>query len=102
MLRVHANRVEAGAARGGRLYLTNRRLVFEPHDLEVRLTDAAFFQLSVDDLVVADVAPRTWNRLDGGLRRRLRIRTRSGDAELFVVWRPAKVAAEINARSSRR
>jgi hypothetical protein len=102
ILRRRANRVEAGTARGGHVHLTNRRIVFEPHSVETSLTGAAFVELPLGDVVGADVAPRTWSRIDGGLRRRPRIQTRSGQPELFVVARPAEVVTELSDLTSGR
>jgi hypothetical protein len=44
----------------------------------------------------AEVAARGSGPGIGSLRRRLRLRTSSGDMEYFVVWRPKKLAVFIN------
>lgn len=91
-----ANRTQGGRARGGRLGLTNRRLVFEPHPVERGLTRASSLTLRLPEIGAADVAPRSWQLFSGGLRRRLRIQLAGGSQELFVVSRASDLATQIN------
>jgi hypothetical protein len=55
---------------------------------------AAPLSIPLAQVAGTDVAPRGPNWRDGSWRRRLRVTTSSGDAELFVVWR-ARKAAEL-------
>jgi hypothetical protein len=71
-----ANQTQGGIARGGRLCLTNRRLVFEPHRVERGLSRASDRTVRLSEIGAADVAPRSWGVFSGGLRRRLRIQGR--------------------------
>ena len=72
-------------ATGGRLYLTDRRLVFEPNAVDRALAGRA---LAVPLTDVADVG-RTPVDLrhffGGGIRRRLAVRLTGGSQLLFVV-----------------
>jgi hypothetical protein len=91
-----ANRTQGGIAHGGRLCLTNRRLVFEPHRVERGLTRASDRTVRLSEIAAADVAPRTWGVFSGRLRQRLRIEVVHGSQELFVVSRASDLATQIN------
>lgn len=86
-----ANRVDGGRAFGGHLSVTSRRVVFTPVALSAA-HGGAEYEVALADLAAADVAPRGLNPRDGSWRRRLRLKTRQGHIELFVVWQPKKVA----------
>lgn len=85
-----------GFARGGHLKLYADHLEFAPTGLEKTLTNTDAFAVGYADVASVDVAPRTWNLLDGGLRKRLRITLNNGAVLLFVVNRPNATASEIN------
>ena len=95
IFRRRANRTVGRRARGGRLYLTDQRLVFEPSLLERLLSRKGFWEASLANVATVDVAPPGGGRFDGSAIRRLRIRQTDGLEELFVVVRPASVASEI-------
>jgi len=81
---------------GGKLELTDRRLVFRPGRVDRRL-GARVWSVPLDAIIEVGRAPRTWNPLDGGLRVRLRVATRDGASYLFVVNRLDAVIQEIEA-----
>lgn len=90
---------------GGRLYLTDRRLLFRPHGFDARLSgERREIPLSEADGV--DTRPPTRSPLralrrpldtlfGGGLRTRLRVETADGDRDLFVVSDPEATAERI-------
>ncbi len=88
-----ANHEQSGIARGGRLFLTSRRLIFAPNRLDFRMGGQdweAPLDL-VNDIEVADRALR--EMMGGGMRRRLRVILSGGSEELFVI-NDAEKAAE--------
>jgi hypothetical protein len=91
--RVTANRSYDGVAVVGRLFVTDRRIFFRPTGFEQGLGREGW-ECSFSDVVKVDLAERELNFFSGGLRRRLRIRTKVG-SELFVVWRPRSVAHRL-------
>lgn len=80
-----ANHEQADVARGGRLSLTSRRLVFTANRFDHRMggQDWGTPLDTIEDFAVADRAVR--EALAGGLRRRLRVVLADGSEELFVV-----------------
>ncbi len=86
-----ANRVQGARAYGGHVTVTNRRLVFVPVAAS-QVNGGARWEVPLAEVAGADLAPRGWSAFNGAWRRRLRVRTASGDAECFVVWRPRKAA----------
>jgi hypothetical protein len=91
--RVTANRSCAGIAVGGRLFVTDRRILFRPTGFEQGLGQEAW-ECQFSDVIDVDLAERELNFFSGGLRRRLRIRTNES-TELFVVWRPRPIADRL-------
>jgi hypothetical protein len=91
--RVTANRSYDGVAVGGRLFVTDRRILFRPTGFELG-GGGVGRECSFSDVAKVDLAKRELNLFSGGLRRRLRIRTKVG-SELFVVWRPRSVARRL-------
>jgi hypothetical protein len=75
--RVTANRSYDGVAVGGRLLVTDRRILFRPTCFEHGLGREGW-ECSLSDVVNVDLAERELNFFSGGLRRRLRIRTKAG------------------------
>lgn len=92
-----ANRTEGPIAAGGRLVLTDRRLVHGTHRAEKALSGTQNWELALPDVAAADLAARTLNPFDGGLRKRLRVRTAQGAEILFVVNGAAAWAAAVGA-----
>ena len=72
--------------KGGRLLVTNQRVLFQPRALD-KLFGARELSVPRASVVSVDVAPRTRGLLNGGLRRRLVIRLHDGTEHLFVVNR---------------
>lgn len=83
--RIYVTYSHGGIARGGSLFLEEARIVFEPTALEAGLTDTKALEIPYSIIASVDKAPRTNNLFDGGLRKRLRIKTKSGQEYLFVV-----------------
>jgi hypothetical protein len=95
--RFFANHVQGGQGQGygGRLFMTNERLVFIPM-AGSQSNGASRAEFDLRNVVAAEVAPRGTGPGIGSLRRRLRVRMVSGDVEYFVVWRPRKLAVFID------
>lgn len=91
---VPANRSLARRAVGGALTATNQRLMFRPHRFD-RATGAGVWSIALDEIAAVGVEPRTWNPLDGGLRKRLRVELPGGAAELFVVSRLPHIRGQL-------
>lgn len=81
-----ANRAQGSRAVGGALFLTDRRLVFCPHHLD-NLTGGSAWAVELTGVAGVERAPKTGHPYDGGLRDRLRVRTRRGAWEHFVINR---------------
>lgn len=91
-----ANHAVGMRAIGGKLHLTSRRLVFEPHGFD-KATGGADWQRSLDNVTGAGAAPRQLTGLfNGGLRKRLQIDLRDGSSELFVIGDLDEVVEEIS------
>jgi hypothetical protein len=90
---IRANRMEGLRAVGGRLYLTDQRLVFRPHAFDAA-TGGSAWESPLRAVALADIAPRGSDRSFAALRRRLRITTADG-AEVFVVNHVSEVATRI-------
>jgi hypothetical protein len=78
----------------GHLYVTTQRIIHRPWPAAMA-RGARAFAIPLAEVTAADVAPRGTGWRDGSVRRRLRITTKSGYTELFVVWRPGKSAELI-------
>lgn len=80
---------------GGWLVLTNRRILFAPHALEVTLGGHGG-QLPRESVVRVGLMPRRFSEfLSGGARRRLRIDFSDGKGEVFAVGLPRETAGEV-------
>ena len=91
-----ANRTSSKArAQGGKLHLTDRRLIFRPHIFD-RLLRGREWEVALDRVVGVGIEPRSGNPLGGGLRNRLRIEDRDGHVQLFVVNKLDDVVDEIS------
>lgn len=93
--RFFANHVQGDHAYGGRLFVTNERLVFVPV-AGSQSRGASRSELDLKQVLVAEVASRGSGPSVGALRRRLKVCTFSDCAEYFIVWRPKKLASTIN------
>jgi hypothetical protein len=91
------NHTQGRTARGGRLFVTDRRLVFQPHATERALSHATLVEIPWDQVADVIIAPRGFGPgpFTGGLRRRLKITRLDGSAEFFVINRVGKVVDEI-------
>jgi len=92
-----ANRTQGARAVGGKLVLTDRRLLFAPHAVD-RATGGTAWITPLADVDEAGQAPRDvslGSMFSGGLAKRLRVTTSGGDEEFFVVRNVAEVAAQI-------
>jgi hypothetical protein len=99
--RVAANRQQsASRAAGGRLFLTEKRLLFQPNRLDSVLR-AAYWSVPIADIVDVDVAARQpalplFGRA-AALRNRLKVVQKDGDVDLFVVSNLERVVDRIAA-----
>jgi hypothetical protein len=90
-----ANRTQSSwRAVGGRLFLTNSRLIFQPHQFDA-VTGGGSWSAPLASVRSVGIEPRNWNPFSGGLRTRLRIELGDGDCELFVVNRVRDVVETI-------
>jgi len=80
------NHREGVIARGGYLFMTQKRLYFEPHRLD-RMLKGKSWKCDLCRIVDVDISPRDANVFAGGQRKRLRILLADGSAEQFVVNR---------------
>jgi hypothetical protein len=80
-----ANRTQnSGRAVGGRLFLTDERILFEPHRLDAR-TGGKPWGAALTAIVRVGTESADGNPFSGGLRTRLRLDLSDGNAEFFVV-----------------
>lgn len=90
-----ANRVQpSGRAVGGKLFLTNHRLVFCPHWVDGAIGGKTW-DAPLATVAAVGTAPKGGKR--GGLRERLRIELSGREEELFVVNRLADVVSRLDA-----
>jgi hypothetical protein len=88
-----ANRIQpSGRAVGGKLFLTDRRLVFCPHWVD-GATGGKTWEVSLTGVAAVGTAPKGGKR--GGLRERLRLELTDGAEELFVVNHLADVVSRL-------
>ena len=85
---------QGGLAVGGRLLLTNRRVLFAPRTL-VKGPEGDPWECEHDAITDVGLSERGRNPFDGSLRRRLRI-AHDGTVDLFVVSKAKSVAAAIH------
>jgi hypothetical protein len=88
-----ANMTQGRLAVGGRLVLTNQRVVFSPRTL-VKGPEGDPWECEHNAITDVGLAERGLNPFDGSLRRRLRIE-HHGTVDLFVVSKAKSVAAAI-------
>jgi hypothetical protein len=86
-----ANRIQgSGRAAGGKLFLTDRRLVFCPHWVD-GATGGKTWEVPLATIAAVGTVQK------GGRRDRLRIELADGEDELFVVNRLAEVVSRLDA-----
>ncbi len=93
---------------GGKLELTTHRLVFRPSRIERlllgkiwRLLCGKIWRAPLNEITVVERSPRNWNLLNGGAHDRLRVTTRDGSSNLFLVDHLEHVMATIVAAQAR-
>jgi hypothetical protein len=91
---LRANMTQGETAVGGKLAVADDRLTFTPHGLDTSIGGTVFDALLIS-IVSIDMAPRTFELFNGGMRKRLRLRLVDGVEALFVVNRPVKVGQRI-------
>ena len=79
-----ANRTQGNRAVGGRLFLTERRLIFEPNRLDAATKGRSWSAPLKSIAGVGKDAP-TGSLISGGVRTRLRLDLDDGHSEYFVV-----------------
>ena len=93
---VFANRVQGGRAIGGKLFITNDRLLFVPHRID-KLLGGEVVAIELARTASIEAAVPDGSFFTGGHRRRLEVRNREGRAEMFVVNHVDAVAQRIDA-----
>lgn len=81
---------------GGKLVITDRRLIFRPNRVDRRL-GGEVWTVPLGHIADVGARQRTWHPFNGGLRKRLRIVTTDGAEHLFVVNGLDGVIAKIQA-----
>lgn len=79
-----ANYSVGGRAVGGKLHVTDRRIVFRPHVLD-RVTGGKGFTAPLSAVTGVSKAPKDGQLFSGGLRDRLQIELGDGSVHHFVV-----------------
>jgi hypothetical protein len=80
----YANRTQGGRAVGGRLYMTDSRLFFQPSRIDAA-TKGQFWSAPLAAIEGVSTDAPDGNYFSGGLRTRLQINVSNGATELFVV-----------------
>jgi hypothetical protein len=89
-----ANRLkDSGRAVGGKLFLTDRRLIFCPHWVDAA-TGGKAWQVPLERVAAIETIPK--GSPGGGMRDRLAIGLAGGGRERFVVNRLEAVVARLN------
>jgi len=70
---------------GGRLYLTNMRLIWQPSPYSSRVLNCTEVQLPISEIETVDIPRRRWTLTVGGTRRRMRVRMRNGEEHFFML-----------------
>jgi hypothetical protein len=82
----------------GRLCLTNQRLLFIPKGFNVK--GRSPWSIDREQISGIEIAKRTWQPYNGGMRRRLLVQLADGSQQYFVMTRVDAVAADLCARLS--
>jgi hypothetical protein len=80
--------------KGGRLVVTNQRVLFRPRALD-KLFGARELSVPRSSVTGIDVAPRSRSLFDGGLRRRLVLGLHDGTEHRFVVNRVETLVTDL-------
>lgn len=85
---------------GGRLFVTDRRVIFLPNRVD-KVTGGQSWSRDLTDIARVEVEPRHYGipfvTKDVGLRRRLRVEGRDGTIEIFLVNRVKHAVARLEA-----
>ena len=84
---------DSGPAVGGKLFLTDRRLIFCPHWVDAA-TGGKAWQVPLERVAAIETIPK--GSPGGGMRDRLAIELAGGGRERFVVNRLEAVVARLN------
>jgi hypothetical protein len=96
-----ANHSRGTRAVGGKLFLTDLRLIFAPNAVD-RLTGQGDWSCSLKDVTAVGIADRTIETpFSGSIRKRLRIATSGGEEEFFVVNHAEDKVAALDAARGR-
>jgi hypothetical protein len=79
-----ANRDQNGRAVGGRLYVTETRMLFQPNRVDA-MTGGKTWTCALESVASVGVAPPDGKPFSGGIRTRLRVEVIGGDVERFVI-----------------
>jgi hypothetical protein len=91
------NRTQSNSrAVGGKLFLTDRRLIFCPHLFDAA-TGGEPWEVRLAEISGVGIAPKTPELLSGGIRDRLQIELTDGAVEPFVVNHVQQVVAQLEA-----
>lgn len=80
-----AGHAAPGHMPGGRLHLTNMRLIWQPSPYSRRVLRCGDVQLMLSEIEIVDVPSRRWTPTIGGTRNRMRVRMRSGEEHSFML-----------------
>ncbi len=89
-----ANRDQNGRAVGGRLFVTDKRLLFQPNRID-SVTGGKAWTCDLGEIAAVGASPRDGRPFSGGLRTRLRVETKDGDVERFVMNHLGEVIDEL-------
>lgn len=79
-----ANRTQGGRSVGGRLYLTDTRLIFQPNRFDA-VTNGRPWSAPLAGIERVSTEAPDGSPFSGGLRTRLRLDLSDGDTEFFVI-----------------
>lgn len=88
------SRVQHGIARGGKLYVTERRVFFLPNSVERLLRVPPWGHL-IDEVESLAAVSRGLNPFSGSLGGKFEIKTRDGDVAVFAVSRAGSVVGQL-------
>lgn len=93
-----ANHTQGKRAVGGKLILTNRRLAFVPHRMELNM-GGKMWELVLSDFSTAGIDKPRWKISEifsGAWRTRMAIHAQVGEVQYFVVGSAIKVSQELS------
>lgn len=79
-----ANRDQNGRAVGGRLFLTEKRLLFRPNRID-SISGGKAWTCELSQIGAVGASPRDGHPFSGGLRPRLRVEMKDAEVERFTV-----------------